>query len=269
MIARYVARDRERAGTARLVHDEPLAADQQRLPRSRRFVRRVAARARREPFDAFAERRCAPARDGVVEIQDGQRASRKDPPLRLREPLGRAHDLEVRVADVREDRDVGKRGARQRLDLAEVPRTDLDHERVDAGFEPEQQLRDAELVVLVGKRGRNVPIGSAFEQLRQQRFSRGFAHAPGDRRDLCVRTKARQPCEGEQREGRVRDDERGNPGRHHGRVGDDERRRPARRGLRGEVVSVERGAAQRDEHLAGFERARVGRDPKGRGEARA
>ena len=101
VVAGQIDVQRQRAHLAARDRQDVVDAHDRRARAVRRPLRIDA-----EPHRPAAKPARAFARDGVGEVEHGLRAPREHLPLRFGQPFAAAHDLEVRVADVREHGDV-------------------------------------------------------------------------------------------------------------------------------------------------------------------
>ena len=198
---------------------------------------------RRKPMRAARKRCGAFARNRIVAIENRLRTGREDAPLGFCQALGRAHDFQVRVADVGQHRDVGRCDPGERLDLPVVARAQFDDNEGCRRIEPREELCDADFVVFVGLARGHRPGLSALEQLSQEAFGRRLARAARDRDDAGPRSAPRDPGESEIRELRVRHQQRRDTVGDDGPLRDDQCRSAALERLRDEGVPVETFAA--------------------------
>ena len=128
------------------VSDRPGGSRASLLGRARQTNRRRVPCARR-PVERIA----------IPRIEHRVRAALQHAELRLDQPLARTHDLQVRVADVRDDRHFGLRHLHQRNDVAEMAAAHLHHAQRRLRLQAQQRLGDPDLVVLVALRSRSRP----------------------------------------------------------------------------------------------------------------
>ena len=97
--------------------------------------------------------------------------------------------------DIGEHADIGPGRAHERFEIAIFPSPELDdrHALVTI-FEREQELRDADLVVLVLGRCRH-RLPGCFERLHGERFRRRLAGTAGNGDHRTAHAVAREPAE--------------------------------------------------------------------------
>ena len=128
-----------------------------------------------------AERRTpADATTASSAIEDRVRAAREQRPLRLLQALARTHDLQMRVADVREHARIRPRDLDERFDIAVLPRAHFDDEHVVPFVRPSSNsLLDADLVVFVcGDASTRSPYASSGATARETPSSSSFPVLP-------------------------------------------------------------------------------------------
>ncbi len=144
----------------------------------------------REPFHVIV-RKFHGGQHVVVLVEEDRRAGLhtvEQFELRGEDALSAAEVLDVGDADVRDDADVRQRGLRQSGDLTLVVHAQFEDERRVLRFEPQQDFRQADLVVPVF-------IGLVRVELRVQDapdhfLGRGLPHTAGegDDRDIIFQT---------------------------------------------------------------------------------
>ncbi len=171
---------------------------------------------------------------------------------------------QVRGADERHQGNVGLDHRRKHAHLARRADPRLDNGVPVAGrVEPRQGERDADLVVEVAL-GCEHARGLSPKQERQELLRRCLARASRDPDDLPGKSPSLLAGHRLERRQRVGNDElrKGDP-----RIGpgDEGGIRPRVQGRAEELMAVAPARLERDEGLAGRERARVGGKPRGRG----
>ena len=190
------------------------------------------------------------------------RPIRRSPTWCPRVRSSRAHDLQVRLADVGEHPDVGARDGNQLRDIAGVTRAHLDDRHVVPFVRAiEQQPAHADLVVFVGRCGEHaVRISQSPAAASSSTLVVVFPALPVMAITRPVKRPRAAPASAIYASFVSRDQHRRRPVDARQRVVDHDHRRATGDRLVREVVPVEVCAAQREERVARLERARVGDD---------
>ncbi len=147
------------------------------------------------PHRRRGERSRALARRRVVEVEHRAARAGRHGPLRLRDAVARAHDLQVRFADVGEHADVGARRGDEHVEVAVLARAHLDDRHaLVAVVQAAQKLRDAHLVVLVLRR-RGDGDARAAQQREDELLGGRLAGAAGDGDHGAAHAAAREAAQ--------------------------------------------------------------------------